>query len=276
MIINLIVNHQERYLKYALICIHSLITRGSVDPRNIHLVVWEKFKNEPAIPLLYGYGIEIEFRESIGGKFIEMDRLMKHLDIMLNLDVDTILTQDCDFTAICEEMISDGGYGCYLQPNNDPVRVQQGRFYKDLMNPRFLPDTEMGRIRLSNMIDGLFCISLDSYLYWLSHQRNWWFGGMILVNERMISYSLWRKMVAMNSIIVCDETVIAMSLSMTEVYFQPLDMELFPHVVNPLMGIRAYLADSRPGILHYAGDWYRETNQGNKITIEEIYQGLLK
>lgn len=276
MIVHLIANHQQRYLQYALICVHSLIARGQVDPQDIHLVTNETWRDHEAIPILRGYGVVIHFRSYIGGKFVELERLLQNTEgygMVVQLDVDTILTQDIDFKNACEAMLACNNFGCYIQ-KADPRRIQKQRMIPQLVNPRFLWDTVDGHDRFSWMLEALFDMSLTEYLERLDNFTHWLFGGMILIRENIIGYQQWKSMVAMNTLVHCDETVMMLAM-LSSIYIHGLNNEILPHVVNPKDGLADYLQKDQSGILHYAGDWYREQNPENKAAIESIYQSLV-
>jgi hypothetical protein len=277
MIVHLIAAHNERYLRYALICIHSLITNGHVRPEKIILTTDVSWEDHPAIALLRGYGVCIHLQAYIGGKFLELDRILDcatGYGIAVQLDVDTIVNGDFDFLRFCSEAIEEFNIAYYPQARSAKI-VQATRMIPQLVNSRFVWTDPGNAFRLSAMMQALFGFSLRNYIDWLETEAKWMFGGVILVNEKFVCDDpVWEKMVAMNTIIHCDETVMMITKAAYPKLFKSIPEMPIPHTVNP-PSLMARYDHQQNEIIHYAGDWYREQNEHNKKFLDTLYQSLV-
>jgi|GEM_PF-5740501 len=258
--VHILVKHSHRYLKYAAICCESLISRGQVPPHLIIVSVVGEANDSPAMEALRSLGVNVQpYSPEYGSKFIWVDRTFKlypHFTRIIQLDADTVLTEDMDFLASYSTF--DNDYSTYENPGEGKkiLKNRSALFFDGFKHGRSAEE----RARLDAFLMALVGTNMAEV-----EQRadRWIFGGLIVIKRSVLGSFVWNAILALSRVCVCDESI----LQFTARPFANcgiIAQERIPHRVNP----EVMDFDSGPGMIHYAGEWYRLDNLANRAALE--------
>jgi hypothetical protein len=274
--IHLCITARENYARWACLCINSLIRRGGVAPSDIIVSIYAPLLGSRAAGMLRSMGVTLRVygpEETVWSKFALLDRLFGEFPAItrvVQLDCDICLTEDLDFIGVVDGLTSGFDMLSYLAPSCRPTETFVGRsaLYHSGFSPSGPP---VSRNRLDAFLTGTFGFSLDSFEMALP-ELPWTYGGVMVI-DRSLTHSLaWRSMVAFSYICACDETAVALAMHQrgNPIRWAPISQRHLPHRVNPPV---LSLVEG-PGLVHYAGDWYRVRNEANRMLLDAAFDEL--
>jgi hypothetical protein len=275
---HLLVSGLARFSEYAALCSDSLIRRGGVEPSSI---IVSAHAPEPtrALQVLEKMGVDVRYykRGAVrNAKLVYIDRYFSEPhapDAFVQLDADCILTQDVDLYAQLESnphLADMCGYTQTYSSAQDTFRVRENLLHKDFKTHLEDEETGVRRSRFNSMALAGFGVSLRQFHSFLERVDNWVFGGLTLIRRSMIETLEWRGIQLFSHLSSCDETAIMLARCSNPTVWTPISQEKFPHVVDP----PEFSLEDAPGILHYAGDWYRYRDAANRAILSHAYQNL--
>lgn len=272
--------YEHRYAKYAVICIHSLIYRGNVDPRDIVFSVAPELINDDAVKLIDKLGVQMfsyTRHQFPTGKFSLVNEIFRHLkpDKIVQLDTDLVLTQDIDLTEVfCQigDTEENPSVMAYKANNiHNPKQTFAERSCLSIPGFRYTDDP-VSFARYGAFVKAHFQFELEDFIHWLEEGK-WPFGGIIIFDRDRPS--LWKEMLLFNWFTTCDETLIQLGryyqyLNGYGFTFSYIDNNLLQHRVNP----EKLDLEKGLGFLHYAGDWYRLHDREHAMQLSMKYQQI--
>jgi hypothetical protein len=271
---------RENYAQWACLCIDSLIRRGRVAPSDIIVSLHEMLQGGRAAELLRSIGVEIRLYshgETYWNKFVLLDQLFReHPEVteVIQLDCDVVLTEDMDFVSRLHSFSPDSHLVSYLAPGCPPQKTFRGR--SGLFIPGFSLTSPVGsRGRLDAFLRASFNFSLESFESSLE-ELPWVYGGVLVVRRPITLLPVWRAMLAFSWLCSCDESTIVLGLHYSYLnpssgfQWAPIPQSCLAHRLNPPI---LNLTDG-PGLVHYAGDWYRIKNERIHEQLEEAFDSL--
>jgi hypothetical protein len=278
--IHLVVRSQENYAKWACLCIESLMRRGGVTPSDVIVSIHSTLLGSRAADVLKSFGVEMRVyrqEDTHWGKFILIDRVFKeHPEVteVIQVDCDIVLTEDMDFISRFQQFTPEAHMAGYVAPDHPTEKTFMRR--SNLYLKEFSPaGCQASRGRLDAQLSAYFGFSLPSFEATLLGVA-WVHGGVILVRRSIMSSPAWAAMVAFSWVCVCDETAILLANHYqtlndpTRPMWVRIPEEYLDHRFNPPV----LDLTTGPGLIHFAGDWYRIENEKHRQILTEAFDAL--
>lgn len=278
--IHLIITARENYAKWACLCIDSLMRRGGVKPTDVIVSIHEMLLSTRAADVLKSFGVTLRvYRHGDvhWGKFILIDRVFKSdpgITEIIQLDCDIVLTEDMDFIKRLQQFDPEALIAGYHAPNCPAGATFKGR--ANLFHEGFSPTGAIAtQGRLSAYLDACFSLSLPSFQEDLE-SIEWVYGGVILVRRAVTHLPVWGAMVNFSWVCACDETTIILGMvchhksTPESPLWRPIPQDYLAHRVNPPV----LDLNSGPGMIHFAGDWYRIRNENHNQILIAAFDAL--
>lgn len=263
-IIHYLCHNWRRHLAYACLSVRSLMDNGLVSPRNIMVSVSHCLKNTPECDTLRFMGVRLRFvTNGYVQKLIAIEDVFREeapVEHVIQLDADTVLVEGVDFVRTILELAGDRDFAAY-KGDKDGERQYRNRF--SLFLPAFRPDHPEGKQRLGALTHGLLGLHYPTFEESIT---TWILGGLTVWRRTIRQSHAWGAMQALAWVCRCDEVVLQMirdTNGRAGASFHYLDRDKFPHRVCP----ERFTLTEGPGMVHYAGDWYREHNAANRAMI---------
>lgn len=254
MMVHYLVHNYRRYLAYCLLSVRSLIERGAVPPKRIVVSASACLFGSPEMKALQNMGVKTRsITNGYTQKLIALEEVFfeYRASRIVQLDADTVLLEKCSFFDLIEVLC--GGHAvCAYSGSKDGVGEFENR--KHLFLPSFNPNHPEGMRRLDALMKGVGC---GGWFQFQDHITKWVLGGMTIWNGEIIGTPAWRALQALAWVTKCDETPLQMVRWMAKelgLDFATLERLGFPHNVSP----QKLSFGEGVGMVHYAGDWYRE------------------
>jgi hypothetical protein len=282
--IHLFAAGQPRFLNYGCICVESLLRLGGVKPADILFSSHEIHAEDESVQVLNGLGVSprlYKHGEVFASKVLFVDRAFREdadLKVLLQLDTDVALTEKVDFLSLLPELLGEAHVATYQQEAGDPLKTY------DMKAPLFQPGWKMNNPleaqRLDAFYGAAFGVTNDEFRAYLGAEgRKWIHGGFSIYSRDIMDTLFWKALVAFSWLSVCDETAIMLTRfaaekklggfeAMPEFVWGKIEQQTFPHRVNPPV----LTLSEGPGMEHFAGDWYREKDEGNREKLAAAYR----
>lgn len=278
--IHLAITARENYAKWACLCLDSLFRRGGVKPSDVIISFHAMLLGTVAADLLNSYGVKVytyQHGDTAWGKFILLDRVFKdnpEVTEIIQLDCDIVLTEDMDFISRMHHFNPDALMTGYLAPstNSSDLFFSRAGLYHTGFSPTGVEST---RGRLNAYLSACFETSIESFDKYLQFTP-WVYGGVIGVRRQVTNLLVWKAMVSFSWICTCDETAILLGMhyhwshSDGQPLWVPIPQEYLGHRVNP----PTLDLTTGPGMIHFAGDWYRIKNEKHNQILTEAFDAL--
>lgn len=272
--IHYMLSAQPRYAEWGCLSVDSLLRRGGVPPASILVTVHKALVADPAVKLLADMGVSLRV---LGNTFWSKVHLIdsvfrEHPDTqqLVQIDSDCVLTEEVDLIDALSGVAPEAHVLAY-PAHIPPAKVFSTR--QKLFLPDFNPQgNEVQRRRLDSFLQAAFHISLSELELGL-YQNPWVYGGVIVARRSVLESPAWKAAVAFSWICMCDETALMLALLHPQgVSFGEIPRQVLDHRVNPPV----LDLNEGPGLVHFAGNWYRLENPHNKGILDRAYADLQK
>lgn len=278
--VHICITARENYLRWACLCIDSLIRRGGVRPSEVIVSIHEMLLGTRAAGLLQSYGVSLRIYrhgETPWAKFVLLDRLFReHPEVteVVQMDCDIVLTEPMDFLSRVSGLHPTATLLSYSAPNCPPLQTFHGR--GPLYLPGYSPTGDaVCRGRLDSLLQVAAGTTLGSFERVLP-ELPWVYGGVIVVRRPALGGATWRAMVSLAWVCTCDETALVLGLHRARLLppdgfrWAPIPQEALAHRVNPPV----LSLTEGPGMVHFAGDWYRVKHEANRALLDAAFDAL--